>query len=290
MSDAVPIATTTWTWPTGGEVIVGSEAHRELFCRFLLDSSARYRADEIRWPELDDAARARLAGLPFWDIAVETERRTAHQMACCAEATSDPLIREAVALNAFEEDRHQAIIRALLAAYGIPEPEAVPLQHPADPERAFMSTGYAECFDSFFAFGLFRLAERSGFFPPPLIAIFDPIMQEEARHIVFFANWVAYHQARRPGFGQLAWAASRLGALGSRAWNRVALARRAGNNSNMTIGGKDAVTAEVPSLRGFLELCQAEDRRRLGGYDPRLLRPRAMPRIARTLQPLLGRA
>ena len=46
----------------------------------------------------------------------------------------------------------------LVQAYGIvlaPEPEYVP---PRDAEWAFMVTGYSECIDSFFAFGLFEAA------------------------------------------------------------------------------------------------------------------------------------
>ena len=34
---------------------------------------------------------------------------------------------------------------------------------PRDPEFAFMRTGYSECIDSVFGFGLFAIAKRSGF-------------------------------------------------------------------------------------------------------------------------------
>ena len=47
-----------------------------------------------------------------------------------------------------------------------PEPEYLP---PRRPEWAFMVTGFSECIDSFFAFGLFALAKRSRFFPPELV-------------------------------------------------------------------------------------------------------------------------
>ena len=41
--------------------------------------------------------------------------------------------------------------------YGIPVAPFPPPEVPKDPTRAFLRTGYGECLDSFFAFGLFRL-------------------------------------------------------------------------------------------------------------------------------------
>src|SRR5205807_3208077 len=126
----------------------------------------------IEWPRLDPAARERLTSLPIWDIAVQTEGKARIRVLSYAEETADPLLREAIALDAFEEGRHKEVLSNLVEAYGIglaPEPE---YRRPRHPEWAFMVTGFSECIDSFFAFGLFALAQRSRFFPPELVDTF----------------------------------------------------------------------------------------------------------------------
>ncbi|MBV8307139.1 MAG: ferritin-like domain-containing protein, partial [Gammaproteobacteria bacterium] len=150
-------------------VRLGSEAHKALFCRTLLDTFNPYKPAVIDWPQLDAEARERLVSLPIWDIAVQTEGRARLHVASYAAVTRDPLLREAIELNAFEEGRHKNVLSNLVQAYGIalsPEPEYLT---PRDPEWAFMLTGYSECIDSFFAFGLFESARRSGYFPPDLV-------------------------------------------------------------------------------------------------------------------------
>src|SRR5207249_6140324 len=101
-------------------------------------------------PRLDDDARGRLLALPIWDIAVQTEGKARIRVLSYAEMIADPLLREAVALDGFEEGRHKEVLSSLVAAYGIdlaPEPEYHPPRHP---EWAFMVTGLSECIDSFF--------------------------------------------------------------------------------------------------------------------------------------------
>src|SRR6185295_13910716 len=104
----------------------------------------------------------------------------------------------AVALQGLEERRHALLLETLIARYGLdvdPGPET-PL--PANLEAAFMRTGYGECIDSFFAFGLFATAREAGFLPRALLDVLEPIVQEEARHILFLVNWVAYKRHQWP--------------------------------------------------------------------------------------------
>ena len=276
-----------------GPLRLGGEAHKELFCRTLLETFNPYKPAVLDWPELDDEPLARLTGLPIWDIALRTEGKASRTVAAyAAQIDGDPILRRAIELNAFEEARHKRVLGNLVEAYGIklaPEP---PYPAPRDPEWAFMVTGFSECIDSFFAFGLFELARRSGYFPPALVETFEPVIHEEARHILFFVNWVAWRRRRlsllaRPGF-ELKVAA----VWAFLAWERMGLARDldgSAQDNNFTVTGAKSVGMDV-SLRGLIDICLAENDRRLGAYDPRLLRPRFVPALARLVRRLLPAA
>lgn len=267
----------------------GSDAHKRLFCRTLLDTFNPYKPAVIDWPQLEADARERLVSLPIWDVAVQTEGRARLNVASYAQVTADPLLREAIELNAFEEGRHKSVLSNLVAAYGItlaPEPQYL---SPRDPEWAFMLTGYSECIDSFFAFGLFESARRSGFFPPPLVDTFEPVMQEEARHILFFVNWAAWHRRTMPLWRRPWFELKVLSIWLVLIWERVRIARDVGHgvqDNNFTLNGAKAVGADM-SLGGLVELCIAENQRRMGAYDERLLRPALVPTLARLARRVL---
>ena len=267
----------------------GSDAHKRLFCRTLLDTHNPYKPAVIDWPHLEDEPRERLVSLPIWDVAVQTEGRARLNVASYAGITRDPLLRQAIELNAFEEGRHKEVLSNLVAAYGIalaPEPQYLP---PRDPEWAFMITGYSECIDSFFAFGLFESARRSGFFPPALVETFEPVMQEEARHILFFVNWAAWHRRTMPLWRRPWFELKVLGVWLALIWERVRMARDVGNgvqDNNFTVTGAKSMSEDL-SLAGLIELCLAENVRRMSPYDDRLIRPFAVPTLARLVRRIM---
>lgn len=283
MSSILPEAGSGAAARAAARIRPGSDAHKTLFCRTLLDTFNPYKPAVIDWPVLREEERARLASLPIWDIAVQTEGRARLHVASYAAVVRDPLLRAAIELNAFEEGRHKHVLSRLVAAYGIalaPEPEYV-LR--GDPERAFMLTGYSECIDSFFAFGLFASARRSGFFPPALVDTFEPVMQEEARHILFFVNWVAWHRRAMPVWRRPWFELKVLTVWLTLLWERVRIARDVGHgtqDNNFTMTGAKSVGSDT-GVAGILDLCLAENDRRMNLYDERLLRPRAVPTLAR---------
>ena len=115
------------------ELRPGSEDHKNAFCRMLLDTHDPYRPAAIDWPPLDPEARARLVALPIWDIAVQTEGKASIRVASYADRVADPVLREAILLNGFEEARHKQVLSKLVEAYSVclaPEPEYNPPRRP----------------------------------------------------------------------------------------------------------------------------------------------------------------
>jgi hypothetical protein len=277
-----------WVSSHLGPLTPGSEIHKREVCRMFRETFNPYRPSVIDWPELNADARRRVTSLPIWDIAVQTEGKARLRMAAYARCIDDPDMRSAIALNAWEENRHKDVLSKLVDAYGIPLASEPPYEHPRDAEWAYLITGYSECIDSFFAFGLFETARRSGFFPAELVETFEPVMQDECRHILLFANWVAWHRARLPWWRRPIFALRVAAVWLALAWERIGMARSVdgeGNeirqDNNFTVTGAQSVSAEEFSVHELFSTCLAENERRFSGYDPRLLRPTTMPKLVR---------
>jgi len=268
---------------------IGSAEHRRVLGQFFLDTHVEYVPEQIQWPVLSDEELGRVRSLPFWQEAVSTENVTSNTVAAAAALEADPLVRKAIELQGFEEQRHARLLVALTSHYRIPVDPPPPFV-PRSLEDDFLFAGYGECFDSFFAFGLFAVAQESGFFSPALWTVFEPVMQEEARHILFFVNWVKYRRSQLPWWRRPAFRLRCAWIILKQVASRVATARSMGkpqpggsaSSENFTLTGHQKVGTEV-TLHRLLGLCLSENERRMSQYDPRLRRPRLVPGIARTL-------
>ena len=277
-----------WTSIEVGPFAPGSAAHKRAICAMFQETFNPYRPSVIAWPALNPEELRRLKSLPIWDIAVQTEGRARISFAAYADSLDDPEMRSAILLNAWEENRHKEVLSHLVRAYGIELAVEPPYLVPRDREFAFLVTGYSESIDSFFAFGLFELARRSGFFPAELVETFEPVIQEECRHILLFANWLAWNRAHLNWWRRVRFELRVAAAWVYIAGLRVGLARSVGTNrtatqqeNNFTINGAQAVTAVEIGFLYLIQICLQENDRRLSGYDPRLCRPTRVPALAR---------
>jgi len=277
-----------------GSIRPGSEAHLRLFCLELLESHDPYRPAIIDWPKLDEVTRGRVVSLPIWDIAVQTEGRAGMNVKTYGDGLPPGLLKEAVEMDAFEEARHKQVLAHMVGAYGIAlEPEPA-YRRPRDPEWAFMVTGYSECIDSFFGFGLFRLAKDSGFFPAELVDTFEPVMREEGRHILFFVNWAAWWRRNMPWWRRPWFELKVIAVWLFLVWERIGIAGNLENSdkaqdNNFTLNGSKELGVEV-TFAELARLCLEENDRRLAPYDARLIRPVFVPNMIRLALRFMRRA
>lgn len=278
----------SWASTDRGNLTAGSAAHKRAICQMFRETFNPYRPAVIEWPRLTAEALKRLQELPIWDIAVETEGKARVSFAAYAASLDDAEMRSTILLNAWEENRHKQVLSRLVETYGIELEQEKHYRLPRNLLRGFLITGYSECIDSFFAFGLFELARQSGFFPQALVETFEPVIQEECRHILLFANWLSWRRAQLSFSARVGFELQVAGAWLQIAWLRIASARTVGKkargkrlNSNFTVKGAQAVTAFKLDFCELLEICLLENDRRFSGYDRRLARPETIPTFAR---------
>lgn len=259
---------------------IGSNEHKELFCRSFVESHRPYDPQEWPWPQLDEVSLARLRAIPIWTLALEVELGAGETLGKFAETERDPLVREALELQGYEEDRHGRILQCLVDRYGLRVMPNVPKKHPT--RGAFMAFGYNECVDSFAGFGIFRLARDARILPEALASLFSRVLVEEARHIVFFVNWTAWDRTRRGLRGPLMQAipalASYCAAIASKVKDGTRIQAEKRPDDQPDLFGdvlKDLTAAK------FVRACVEENDRYMASFDPRLIRPRVIPTLGR---------
>ncbi len=252
---------------------IGSQEHRDAFCRHFTQTYTEYDPNTLPWPVLDDEALQRIRSVPFWEEVFYTERPAGAIVAAFTETVAGR-----------EETRHARLIRVMIEKYGLDAAERPLGDISEDIETRFKDFGFGECLDSFLGFGLFKIALQSEFLPKEMLRIFETLMYEETRHIVFFVNWMAYTEAQR------GWVARAILPLTSlryymRAMGRMAGLARRGRELN---DGKNFAATQVSmfldgfNFRRFLEDCYSENSRRMSAFEPELLRPSFMPQLANT--------
>lgn len=268
---------------------IGSDEHKELFCRTFIAGHKPYEPPDMAWPELDEISLARLRAIPVWTMALEVENSAGVMLDGFSRTEKDPLVRQALELQGYEEARHGRILAYMVKKYDL---KVSPRDVSEPPSReAFVNFGYNECVDSFGGFGIFKLASEAKILPDALTSLLSRILIEEARHIVFFVNWVAWDRQRRGLPYPL------LQILPALIQYLSAIVRRVKGGSEMAGGGEPAASTngqqEGPILdlftdvmegltpAKFVRACVEENDRLMSEFDPRLLRPTFIPTLAR---------
>ncbi len=258
---------------------LGSEAHKELFCRSFMDTHIEYEPEKLPFPELDEEHLNRLRAIPFWYEALSTERFAGVMVSAFAETIEDPLIHDAIALQGREETRHGRLIEHLIRFYNLEVPDFPTFTPPKNLRKEFVHFGFEECLDSFFAFGMFGLAKQANYMHESLFTIFEPILDEEARHIVFFVNWITYLQIHTGRGLNLLRSAHSMWNYSQALMRVVKTFGSVDNQSGFTATGAKTFVDDLTAEQ-FFEICLQENDRRMSQFDDRLLQPMLLPRLS----------
>ena len=264
---------------------IGSDEHKELFCRSFIETHRAYDPKDWPWPQLDEMSIARLRAIPIWAMALEIETSAGAMLEGYAKTEPDPLVSQALALQGYEEDRHGRILACMIERYGLNVHPEIGVKEPT--RQAFVNFGYDECVDSFAGFGIFRLARDARILPEALTSLFTRVLVEEARHIVFFVNWIAWDRTRSGLRGQAMQAIPALVSYGQ------SIVRRAKGGAALEGPGESATLALFGEVlngltpASFIRACVTENERYMSDFDPRLLRPRVIPALGKIALGLL---
>ncbi len=263
---------------------VGTHEHRDLFCRTFIEGHRSFEPEHLPWPNVDPHYLERLRAIPFWGIAKALEHRAGNMVTAFAATLEDPVIRAAVAVQGVEEARHARIIAHIIERYGLSARDVE--EQPASAAKdAFVVFGYEECVDFFMGIGLFRLASQLDIFPADLVAIFENVLFEEARHVTFFINWYRYEEARAGRDGVVSRHITALRNYYQSIRQLVRSFSGVQTTGFAAVAAQEIVAGITPMM--FLEAALAENRRMLGLLDRRLIKPALLPTLAATLLTLL---
>jgi len=259
---------------------IGSEEHKKLFCRTFFEGHEKYEPADLSWPALNEEELALLRGLPFWTHALQFESEAGPMIRSVAALENDPMIREALELQAYEEERHARLVQHMIDLYGLPYETAREEPNP-DPIRAFTHFGFEECLDSFGAFGLFTLARGADLLPDGIFQIFGKVMREESHHIVFFINWYAHRQANLGVTERVFRPTLSLWYYGKALVQIGALVNDddSDEGADFIVTGAKAFVDDL-TLQRVIGACVSENEWRMAGFDRRLIVPTLIPTLA----------
>ncbi len=239
-----------------------------------------FEPERLPWPELDEVNLRRLRAFPFWSYARSIEQRAGRFVTAFSQTLSDPLIRETAALQAVEETRHGVLMAHVMDRYGIAAP-AMDVGDPVPCNEEFRIFGFGECTDAFVGFGAFALVREKQLLPDALLAVFDNLLYEEARHIVFFINWWRYEEALAGRDKPFTRSFTSMGYHLRAAMGTAKGAAEMPPMPKLEDPELDAIVKSITPAQ-FLETALAENQRVMARLDPRLLKPTIMP-VAATL-------
>jgi hypothetical protein len=258
----------------------GTNDHRKRVCRTFLESHNPWNAEQFSWPLLDITSQECLRYIPGWTDLFQKKQQLSRVVAAYATTANNALIRDAMALLGQEYQRQTSVLKKFIAAYDIPRTATTTRSANPEPETDFIQGMQRECLDSFWRFGWFGLVQHHHALPTELLDPFDRLLQEEARQLIFFVDWLSYYRARQRkrnvdlGGLPMLW----------RDRNKILKFISAFGLKEDVAPSPLSPFLEKSTAEEFLNLCLSENQRRMAGVEAAVPQPKLGVATAQVLR------
>ncbi len=270
-----------------GKFQLGSYHHKKLSCELISEHHRVYELSQLDWPELDDEVGKKLAAIPWRSLAQE-RLAAARIIDAYGGSLKANLARNALGVIALETHRQGQFLQHLATHYQLPEVGNRPQPKyliGADYKRV------THCLNVtfFLGAGLYELVSRTGYLPIDLLTLLNTQLDEQARHLCFFVNWLVIQtqEQQKPEyepFGVFALWYQRQQILG--------LLKTLNRNEyddnlpkNPSLGDVFMGQWRFPD---FIQACNQGYTQRFATFDSKLKHPAVLPQIANASQVFFG--
>lgn len=264
---------------------LGSYEHQKLFCHALTDHHIKYDLDQVPWPQLTDEQLQRLREIPFWAEVLQQKRQLGLIVSALATQTKPTRLKGAILLLSQEMERQVKLLEQMMSFYQIPQTKVSARPLPGELTPVLQDLAFDHYLSAYILWGWFAIAKEQQYFPDALLEVWEPILDEDARHSIFFANWTA---GQPFSFGN-SW--RRLRAIWERGLQFLGLFDRFGRRVEDATLPTTASTADIfmgqLTAAQLLQYCLDAHEQRLGEVQPPLVKPQLAPELTHWLLRIL---
>lgn len=264
---------------------LGSYEHQKLFCHALTDHHVKYNLDQIPWPQLADDQLQRLREIPFWAEVLQQKRQMALIVGALAAQTKPTRLKGAILLLSQETERQVKLLEQMMSFYQIPQTSIPARPLPGELTPVLQDLAFDQYLSAYILWGWFAIAREQQYLPEALLEVWEPILDEDARHSIFFTNWTAGQQFSLSNNWR------RLRAIWGRGLQFLGLFDRFGRQIEDATLPKTASTADVfmgqLTAARLLQYCLDAHEQRLGEVKPPLVKPKLAPELTHWLLRIL---
>lgn len=243
----------------------------------------------LTFPALDELTQKRLAELQFWPSIYGQLHRASVIAQSLSQSAQGSLLQGAITQLAQDNLAIAAAVKTFCQERHLTDSNFTKTSVSSPSKSDFKAICHQNNMGLLWMSGLYELAIQEDYLQADILAILDQILMLQARHILFFLNWLAFesHVKQKPEYelkGLLSFLP--LKGLWFETFKKL---NRSEYDDTLPIDPDESdYFLGKYGYSDFVQACESNYLARFTGYDERLVQPRTLLQAAKSVRTLLG--